>query len=196
MSEQLPLTPDLEARVREAHDLDDHEAPPQYSPGAERDFKTGERFTPDCNGPPGLCLFMRCRWNLILEVLPKTGTITVTDPDGGFTTLPLHKDNQHVIGPDDVEEAGERAAWAAEWLEAQYGTTCVWDIVKGGELTQGQVANVLRLTRQRVTQVERGMKRNAKLRGLAADAKEQRGRRRETVWPEPAPRLYAIRKKP
>lgn len=39
-------------------------------PGAEHNEDTGERFTPDCNGAPGICLFMRCRWNLILDVIP------------------------------------------------------------------------------------------------------------------------------
>lgn len=148
-------------------------------PGAEYNEDTGERFTPDCNGAPGICLFMRCRWNLILDVIPcvhcggrgkfagkdcnackeggkgESGGISVSGPPGtGYTTIPLHRSNEHVVQKGDIERAGDMAADAAEWLEEKWGSTCAWDLIKQAEPMQlTDIGKVLRVSRERARQI-------------------------------------------
>lgn len=210
MSEQLPLTADWEARAQQAEPIPKAKPkqaprpkkPPQpmlelLPPGAERNEETGERIKPDCQGAPGICPFFRCKWNLVLDVTHglrgQSGTIQVRRPSGGAVTIPLHRSNDHVMKRGDIEAAGDAAYDVATWLEEQYGSTCSADFP--GEHTQQEVARIYRVERQRIQQIEHSAKRNRRLAELAQDAAEQRGRQGGVTWPEPAPRLYAIRKK-
>lgn len=190
LHEQLPI-PDPPADAQP--DPLPKEIPKRELPGASYDPGTGERFKPDCQGPPGLCLFFRCKWNLVLDVL-STGTIKVHGWRGmPSVTLPVKRSKKHTTTYErDVEEAGEAAARVAEWLEAELGTTCMGDIIRPH--TQQQVARALRVERQRIQQIERGVARNPELAELAQHASDARARQSEQTWPEPGERLYTIRK--
>jgi hypothetical protein len=192
-----PLPPDKpKRRYKQAYRPRKAPGPelPTLPEGAAYNDETGEHFKPPCMGGEGTCLFFRCRHNLVLEVLMcrqcgghgpwpvqclfcgprgESGGIQVRKPKGPAVTVPLHRSKKEVTKRGDIERAGDAAADVVEWLEHTIGTTCEAELQ--GSRSQQAVALILRMEKQRVQQIEQGVKRNTRLASLSEEYAEEPG---------------------
>lgn len=121
------------------------------------------RIVGDCDGQPGVCLVMRCRENLTLQVT-RAGSIRIP---GSGVCLPVRVTSDGV-GPvsravralcsNDDDPVTEAVLARVERLMARYGSTCWRDVqrVLGPEPTLEQLAEVWEVTNQAVSLWEHG----------------------------------------
>ena len=143
--------------------------------------KFPENYYRDCVGRPRPCPWFRCKHHLLLDVNPKTGTITlnvgrVTKPGKQKSRRVNVSRRLHVISSrgdaaeDALLKAGETKVFdeLKKALETGNPPTCVLDCVQHERTyTLEEIGDIFNITRERVRQIE--SKAERKLRSIGGD---------------------------